>query len=377
MKLLLTPYLLLLLPFSLATLPQHPLQTPLSSSSLLTLHKSLVNHPSPTNSEANVTTFLRSYLQTLHPNLTISLQPVSSPTSNRHNLLAYLGSTRKTRVLLTSHLDTVPPFFPYSRHDNTLSGRGSVDAKGSIASQITAFASLLHSHQIHEGDVALLYVVGEETGGDGMAAANDLHLSWDAVIFGEPTELKLARGHKGGLGFTITAKGKAGHSGYPSLGKNAIDILVRALYALQSVDLPSSEVYGATTLTVGTIAGGVAANVIPESAVATVSVRVAAGTPEEIQGLIERAVLTAEPEVELAFSYGIGPVPLDYDIEGFETTVVSYGTDIPRLRGDHKKYLYGPGSILVAHSDHEHLEVEDLEAAVEGYKTLVLECLKR
>ncbi|KAK3688676.1 hypothetical protein B0T22DRAFT_498721 [Podospora appendiculata] len=382
------PCLLLLLApspfkFSAATQalpPQHPLQDPLqdplsisSSTPLLALHESLVNHPSTTGLEANITTFLQTHLES-HLNLTVHTQPVAP---NRQNLLAYLGTSRTTRLLLTSHIDTVPPYIPYSRHGNALHGRGTVDAKGSVAAQILAFSSLLASGAIHEGDVALLYVVGEETGGAGMGAVNDLGLSWEAVIFGEPTELKLARGHKGGLGFTITAKGRAGHSGYPELGTNAIDVLVRALYALQGLKLPSSKTYGNTTLTVGKISGGVAANVIPESAFATVSVRVAAGTPEGIQELIERAVLAAEPGVELSFSYGIGPIPLDYDIEGFETTVVSYGTDIPRLKGDHKKYLYGPGSILVAHSDHEHLTVADLEAAVEGYKTLILESLKR
>lgn len=57
--------------------------------------------------------------------------------------------------------------------------------------------------------------------------------------------------------------------------------------------------------------------------------------------------------------------------------MVNYGTDIPSLKGNHKRYLYGPGSILVAHSDHEHLKISDLEAAVEGYKVLVLESLSR
>ena len=62
---------------------------------------------------------------------------------------------------------------------------------------------------------------------------------------------------------------------------------------------------------------------------------------------------------------------------GFEEIVVNYGTDIPNLKGDHKRYLYGPGDILVAHSDHEHLKVSDLTTAVDGYKTLMQECLKR
>jgi acetylornithine deacetylase len=64
-------------------------------------------------------------------------------------------------------------------------------------------------------------------------------------------------------------------------------------------------------------------------------------------------------------------------VTGFETAVMSYGTDIPQLKGDHKRYLYGPGSILDAHSEHEHLTVAELEASVEGYKTLILAALGR
>ncbi|PMD30337.1 hypothetical protein L207DRAFT_473720, partial [Hyaloscypha variabilis F] len=209
-----------------------------------------------------------------------------------------------------------------------------------------------------------------------MKAVNALALSWEAVIFGEPTELKLARGHKGGLGFNVTARGKAGHSGYPELGRNAIDILVQGLAKLQSIELPGSKEFGATTLNVGTIRGGVAANVIAQDAFATVSVRLAVDNSTRIRQIIEQVVLEASPWLEVDFSsYAIGPVQIDHDIEGFETIVVSYGTDIPSLKGNHKKYLYGPGSILVAHSDHEALNVSDLLEAVSGYQILVREAL--
>jgi acetylornithine deacetylase len=205
--------------------------------------------------------------------------------------------------------------------------------------------------------------------------------------------LKLASGHKGGLGFTIKAKGKAGHSGYPDLGKNANNMLIRALAPLDEIRLPWSTKYGNTTLNIGTIQGGVAANVIAEDATATVSVRVATDDPVAIKTLIETAVLKASPEVEIAFTYGIAPVPIDHDIKGkscsnkqksgqltkagFETIVVNYGTDISSLKGSHRRYLYGPGSILVAHSDHEHVRISDLESAVAGYKVLITENLRR
>lgn len=282
-----------------------------SSSPLISLHKSLVEYPSISGSEANITAFLSGYLQ--QKGFTVKTQTVDD---DRQNLLAYLGSSEKTRVLVTSHIDTVPPFWPYERRGDEIWGRGTVDAKGSVAAQILAVEELINDGRVAEGDVALLFVVGEEIGGGGMSNVNDLGLAWEAVIFGEPTELKLARGHKGGLGFNITAIGKAGHSGYPDLGRNAIDMLVCALAALENLKLPWSGEYGNTTLNIGKIEGGVAANVIPAEARATVMVRVAAGTPDAIMELIKAGVREASPDVELSFTYGIGPVPLDYDIDG-------------------------------------------------------------
>ncbi|KAI3578835.1 hypothetical protein IWW34DRAFT_912003 [Fusarium oxysporum f. sp. albedinis] len=340
------------------------------SSALLELHKSLVERPSITGSEKHVTDFLQTYLQ--DAGFTIETQSVAK---NRDNILAYYNNTRQTKVLVTSHIDTVPPFWPYERRGDEIWGRGTVDAKGSVAAQIIAVQELFDKKEVNDGDVALLFVVGEETGGPGMGNVNDLGLSWESVVFGEPTELKLARGHKGGLGFTIKANGKAGHSGYPETGSNAIDSLVRGLASLQKIELPGSKEFGNTTLNVGRIEGGVAGNVIPASAYATGGVRVAGGTPEGIKDLILQAVEESDPSLVVEFSYGIGPVPTDYDVDGFETIVLNYGTDIPRLKGSHKRYLYGPGSILEAHSAHEHLKVSDLEQAVEGYKKLISHAL--
>lgn len=378
---------------------QQPLALPsdnpqTTASALLDLHKSLIEISSISGSERNVSDFLGGYLR--DRGFTVEAQPVKE---GRQNIFAYSGKSRKTRVLVTSHIDTVPPFWPYERKGDEIWGRGSVDAKGSVAAQVAAVESLLQGAQISkDGDVALLFVIGEEKSGEGMRVANDLGLSWEAVVFGEPTELKLASGHKGGGVFTITAKGKAGHSGYPEQGTNAIDLLIKGLASLQQLQLPWSDEFGNTTLNIGTIQGGVASNVIPQDASATVSSRVAAGSAEELERLVQKAILEASPELEIEFLAGRGPVPIDHDIIGrsnhiyltesviclltricigFETAVMNYGTDIPHLNGDHKRYLYGPGSILVAHSDHEHLTVSDLEAAVEGYKLIVTEILKR
>jgi acetylornithine deacetylase len=292
---------------------QQPLQNhdSWSTSNLLNLHKSLVEIPSISGSERNASRYLIEYLESR--NFTVESQAVSK---DQENILAYIGRSGKTRVLITSHIDTVPPFWPYERRGDEIWGRGSVDAKGSVASQIIAVESLLASSKIQEGDVGLLFVVGEEKGGEGMRVVNDLGLSWETVIFGEPTELKLASGHKGGLGFTMKAKGKAGHSGYPELGKSATHMLIRALAALDDLALPSSELYGNTTINIGKLEGGVAGNVIAEEAYALVSFRVAAGSPEDIKLLVEKAVYEASQDVELEFTLGTGPIPIDHDIEG-------------------------------------------------------------
>lgn len=219
---------------------------------------------------------------------------------------------------MTSHLDVVPPYWPYElrNNDTEIWGRGTVDAKGSVAAQITAFSSLLEAGDIQDGDVALLYVVGEEKAGDGMVAANDLGIEWETVIFGEPTELKLATGHKGISGVKISAKGKAGHSGYPELGKSANEMLVKVLGELLQVKWPKSEKYGNTTMNIGRIDGGVAGNVIAEEAYAEITIRVAAGGPEEIEKLIREAAKKSGQDVEMVFRQGYAPVPIDSDVKG-------------------------------------------------------------
>lgn len=60
---------------------------------------------------------------------------------------------------------------------------------------------------------------------------------------------------------------------------------------------------------------------------------------------------------------------------GFDTITVNYGTDVPNLKGNFTRYLYGPGSILVAHGSHENVTLGDLETAVEGYQSLILHAL--
>ena len=149
-------------------------------------------------------------------------------------------------------------------------------------------------------------MAGEEIGGDGMRRVNDLEMEWQAVIFGEPTELKLASGHKGVLIFSIKAHGKAGHSGYPWLGQNANHVVLPALNALQNLEFPSSEKYGNTTLNIGKLSGGIAANVIAEKAEAEILIRIAAGCPGIIKQLVSEVVKAVNEDIELDFGEGYG-----------------------------------------------------------------------
>ncbi|KAF2280940.1 Zn-dependent exopeptidase [Westerdykella ornata] len=355
------------------------------SAQLLHLHRKLVEIESITGNEHNVAEWLASYLR--NNSFTVELQEVSP---KRHNVLAY-GKKRDTTVLVTSHIDTVPPFWPYYHNETThaIGGRGSVDAKGSVAPQIMAVQSL---REKFFDDLSLLFVVGEETGGDGMRAFSaweERPKSYEVVIFGEPTEGKLVCGHKGMLGFTIRIQGKAAHSGYPWLGVSANDVLLDALGALHHLresGLPWSEKYGNTTMNFGRVQGGVAANVVAETAEARIAMRLAAGTPELVRDLIldslsgvkERSEkLGATLEVQWG-SEGYGPVDIDCDLEGFETITVNYGTDLPNLKVDQgvRRYLYGPGSIQVAHSDHEALTRRELERAVLDYRRMIVEATR-
>ena len=321
MRLLFLPAALLLLsrlasanqPFS----PQEPILDAVSLTPLLSLHKALVEIESITGNEHEVGEYLISYLA--KHNFTVETQEVEAVASSkgpRRNLLAWKGKQRQTRTLVTSHLDVVPPYWPYRREGDEIWGRGSVDAKGSVATQITAFEELYAAGEISEGDVALLFVVGEEEFGDGMRRANDLGLKWETVVFGEPTELKLASGHKGIIGCDIKAKGKAGHSGYPQLGKSATAMLIPALHALLSVEFPSNEKYGNTTLNIGRVEGGVAANVIAGDARAKVAIRIADGPPEVIQKIVLDSIKKSGEVLDVSFSVGYGPVFINSDVDG-------------------------------------------------------------
>ncbi|CAG9998761.1 unnamed protein product [Clonostachys byssicola] len=344
----------------------------MANTPVVQLLQQLMEIPSVSEEEQKIGIFLSKYLENL--GYTVELIPIA-PDSDRCNVYAYLGADRKARTCMTSHMDTVPPHIDFKIEGDIIYGRGACDDKGPLAAQIIAAEELRAERAIKDGDISLLFVVGEEKGGPGMLAANDMKLSWEAIMFGEPTEGKLAVGHKGHFVFELFAKGFASHSGYPEKGKNAATTLVTLLDELKSLDLPASELLGPTTFNLGKIEGGVAYNVLAADAYALCGIRVAANL-EEIEKKVAE-VAKKYPDVTLKKSFGYSETYLDYEIEGLDSMPVSFGTDIPRLKGNHKRYLYGPGSILHAHGVNEQVAIPDLIESVAVYKRLVLASLEK
>ncbi|KAL4789700.1 hypothetical protein BDV19DRAFT_373704 [Aspergillus venezuelensis] len=344
-----------------------------TESPVVTLLQKIMSIPSTSEEEQEIATFLAEYLKSL--GYTAELIPIS-PGSTRCNVYAYLGESRKTRVLLTSHMDTVPPHIPMSMKDGIIYGRGACDDKGPLAAQIIALEELRSEKGVKEGDASLLFVVGEEKGGPGMIAANEMGLTWEAGIFGEPTEGKLATGHKGHFVFEVFAKGVPSHSGYPEKGVSATAALVGVLADLEKMaqGLPVSELLGKSTFHAGKVQGGVAYNVLAAEASALCGIRVATGL-EEIEKRVAE-VVGRHADVQFKKSFAYPETLLDFDVEGLETMPVAFGTDVPRLKGEHKKYLYGPGSILDAHGENEQVSISDLIECVAVYKKLVLKMLQ-
>lgn len=328
------------------------------------LTTSLMSIPSVSGEEEAVGIWLADYLKSL--GWTTELQKVSD---NQNNVIAWLNDT--PRVWFSTHMDTVPPFIPPTEDDEKIYGRGACDAKGIIASQITA-AEQLRAEGIH--DIGLLYTVEEERSSTGARAANDHPLAAKCkyLINGEPTDNDLAIGSKGTFRLNIKTKGKAAHSAYPEEGDSAIEKLLDILDDVRHTKFPDDEFFGETTVNVGTIEGGVALNVIPPLAEAGLAIRLT--TPREP---IERALenlLRDRGEIEvLSCSEPVRMVP----VEGFNQKVVRFTTDIPYLTKWGQPLLLGPGSILVAHTKDEFVLKKDLEKAVELYVDLANDLVKR
>lgn len=291
---------------------------------------------------------------------TVSEQTVEG---TRRNILAAYG---EPQVVLTTHLDCVPPYIPPSWDAEKIHGRGSCDAKGSMAAMIEA--ALLLKEKGHR-DFGLLFVIGEETDSRGAKhfARAPMSSAIRYLIDGEPTNNKLAKGHKGVFAFRLKRTGVPGHSAYPELFKSATHPLIEDLSKLLTMQLPEDAVFGTTTVNVGKMGGGRAANIVAADADAEVIVRLARPLSEIKPQLL--AALDKETEVEIRSESN--PATM-YVPKGFDADIVRFGSDVPHLRPVAEVLLVGPGSIHDAHTAHEFVLRSDLIAAVALYVDLVL-----
>lgn len=331
------------------------------TANLFELTRTLVNINSVTGKEKACAEFLYDYLK--QHTFQVEVQTLDS---KRWNVFGYHGDPE---VVLSTHMDTVAPFFGAGEDAEFIYGRGSCDAKGSLACQLAAAERLLGEGTNGFG---VLFLVGEETISDGARTANLSSPGARYIIVGEPTQNKLVVGTKGVLHLRIRTTGKAAHSAYPHLGESAIEKLLDLLADLRALDLPVDPVLGPATMNIGTIFGGRAANITASEADAQVLCRTVDGSGtlrQRIEGLLqsrcEYEVVRQAPPVKLE------------KLDGFETDVVAYTTDVPNLTSWGRPFLLGPGSIEVAHTDHECVRKTDLVQAVDLYCRIVRELKAR
>jgi acetylornithine deacetylase len=335
---------------------------------IVALTRALVDIDSTTGQEAEAGRWLAGYLERL--GFAVSRQPVDG---SRFNIIATpvaegTSRGRMPAVVLSTHFDCVPPFFPSRVDGDRLYGRGACDAKGILAAQIAAADRLRRQG---EGRVGLLFVVGEERGSDGARTANAAGNGCRFLVDGEPTDNRLGLATRGILRLRLRASGRAAHSSFPHLGESAIDKLIDALVDLRTIELPTDEALGRTHYTIGLIAGGVAPNVVSPSAEAEIMFRTVSDARS-----IRRAIARLEERVTIDHVIDVPPARMT-TVPGYEVAVFPYTTDIPFLTGWGEPLLFGPGSIHVAHTADEHVSIKELHAAADHYVTIAQELLRR
>lgn len=331
------------------------------------LTKQLVNIDSTTYHEGLAGAFLYEYLT--EQSYAVERMPVAQPdliltpgagNGERFNIYAAMPGVVPD-VVLSTHMDTVPPYFGCKEDDEFLYGRGACDAKGIIAAQIAA-ADRLRNAGVKTG---LLFVVGEERDSAGAKIANLHSKGSKFLINGEPTDNRLALASKGALRVELRAKGKMAHSAYPELGDSAIDKLVQALHELLSMPLPVEPEIGPSTLNIGLVQGGRAPNVVADKAEAHLLIRLVGPADEIKQNILrivcDRADVTFSLEMPFVRMRKVGELP---------TMVAKFTTDIPSLTEWGEPFLLGPGSIHVAHTPEEKIAKKELLHAVDLYYDL-------
>jgi succinyl-diaminopimelate desuccinylase len=322
---------------------------------------------------------------------------------NRANVLGRLPGTGDGHLVLTGHLDVVPPGGQAWEHDpfgadlvdGRIYGRGSADMKGGVAAMVAAMAALKASGFQPSADVLLAATCGEEAGMLGAGALVDNRSLAGAryLIVGEPSDLEVFIGEKGVLWFDVIAYGRTAHGSMPWLGVNAVSYLARLIPRIEACPFPweESPLLGGPTVSINVISGGNKSNVVPDLARMTVDMRTVPSQSHE--DILRRAREMAEelareyhPElrVEIEIENDKQPIETDPaealvgavvaaagDVRGQAPKVggVTYGTDAAYLAPGYgvPMVICGPGAPGMAHQPDEWVPVEQLVQAAKIY----------
>jgi succinyl-diaminopimelate desuccinylase len=287
------------------------------------------------------------------------------------------------RILFAPHLDTVTvegmtvdPFLA-KRVDRRLYGRGTSDAKGSMAAMLWALKTVdLSKLSVAVGFAGLADEEFEQFGANACAARKMAEF----VIVGEPTNLDVVYTHKGTAWIEIETQGKSVHASNPKIGVNAIDRMIEALKILhvrfpQFCPVQGDSVLGEATISTGRIRGGAKINVVPDRCYAEVDIRILPGQESMAAAVAdffqkEQVPATVRPIKISAPLY----TPPDHPfVEKFVTlgsrlTGASWFCDaaVFALQGT-PAIAIGPGSIAQAHTADEFIEIAELERGAEFF----------
>jgi succinyl-diaminopimelate desuccinylase len=320
----------------------------------------------------------------------------------RANIIARVESTGAREALLFAcHLDVVPPGEAEWKHppfagiegDGRVYGRGSTDMKGGIVAVVTAISETIASDKKLQGDIIFVALAGEET--DSCGAERFVRdcgqMSAPAgVIIPEPTDFEIVTAHRGMLWSQVTTRGKAAHGSSPELGINAIGSMRSVLNELEGfqIDCEPHELLGRCSMSINTISGGKALNIVPDRCTIGVDIRTLPGQDHgqiitDIEKILAR-LRSTNPQFEADVSVVREVGPLETDCRcGFvrdfcsavgvgRTRAVGFTTDGPHLASlGAPVVIFGPGKPDVCHKPDEYVEIEDLQKAVEYYKKVI------
>jgi len=326
---------------------------------------------------------------------------------NRANFISHIKSAgNKAGLLFACHLDVVPagearwkePAFGGVESDGKIYGRGSADMKGGIAAVVTAIRQIVEADTKLEGDIILIAAAGEETDSCGAKRFVDNYKdklpSLAGVVIPEPTDFDVITAHRGMLWLKVITKGKAAHGSAPQLGVNAINSMKAVLEELEDykIDFEPHELLGGCSMSINTIVGGKAINVVPDRCTIEIDIRTLPGQKHgDIIGDFQEIFAKLKQknpkfDAEASIVREVRALETDNDcsfVKEFcstvgvsETKAVGFTTDGPHFAAlGAPVVIFGPGKPALCHKPDEYIEISDVEKAIEHYKNIILKSL--